>query len=234
MAELDNDGEDLSITDILQRANDSQQENLHTATSGRIEAFYDAASPGHGAQTADITPMVTRRIPLRDGTFTSERMPTLRGVPLMFLGAGGWFIRFPIKQGDTVLLIFAERDLAWWRQTGEVSDPLDIRHHHLAHAIALPGLRSRPGALPAQTGGDALELGHTSGSTIRIEEDGTIRLGGTSAVHKAADATLVHAELLKIQTTLASLAGATFVTPYPPLSDDGIVQSVEATKVTVL
>jgi hypothetical protein len=206
MSALDRD-DDISLEVMLERFRDAWQDELHTAIPGRVES-YDATS-----QTATVKPLIRRALPKSDGSFAYEPLPAIHAVPITFPGAGGWFLRFPLTAGDTVLLVVCERDLARWRVTGEESVPVDVRAHHLSHAVAIPGLRSRQNQLPTPTG-DALELGHTSGATIRVNNDGTIQLGGTGATDLVALSSLVSTELTKIHTTLGSLTGAAFGVPY--------------------
>lgn len=196
-AEPQREGDGLDMRELLERFRDSLQEDLHTALPGIVQS-YDAAT-----QRADIVPGLNRILPTREGEPVSELMPTLRAVPVVFPGSGDWFVRWPISAGDEVLLVICERDPARWLQTGDRSDPIDVRAHHLAHAVAIPGLRSRPGQLPAPSG-SALELGEVGGASIRIEGDGTIRLGGVGAVATVAAAAKVDAVLTAIATTVIS------------------------------
>lgn len=228
MGEFHNDSDDLTLGEVLERHRDATQEELHTQLPGRIESF-DAAN-----QVADVTPMLTRRIPRRDGSFLSERMPTLRAVPVVFPGAGGWFMRFPLVAGDTVMLVMLERDAARWRVTGELSDPIDIRHHHLAHAVAIPGLRSRPGKLPAPTG-TALEFGHVGGSTIRINDDGSIQAGGPGATSFVSLADKIDAVVNAITgAVIAPGDGGAAIKAAVVLAWTGVGNSSAATKVKAL
>lgn len=190
------EGDGLDMREVLERFRDSWQEDLHTALPGIIQS-YDAAT-----QRADIVPGLNRILPTREGEPVSELMPTLRSVPVVFPGSGDWFVRWPISAGDEVLLVICERDPARWLQTGERADPIDVRAHHLAHAVAIPGLRSRPGKLPPPDGeSPALILGHRTGSTLRIEDDGTVRLTG------AADPSPV-ALSPTLDAVIAAIAGA--------------------------
>jgi hypothetical protein len=232
--ELENDADDVSLEDALERLLDAREEELHTALPGRIES-YDAA-----AQVADVTPLIRRAVPRADGGTLAEPMPTIRAVPVVWPRAGDWFLHMPLAPGDTVLLVCCERDLARWRQTGELSDPVDRRAHHLAHAVAIPGVYPRTEPLN-DTPIDKLVIGKQFSGigepaipvlTVRIGPF-DIKLGTESASDFVALASLVAAELAKIQTTLgtgsAPVGGGTvtFGTPYVPAS-------VAATKVKAL
>ena len=146
----------ITLDVVLEAFRAAIEEELHVALPGRIVSF-DATT-----QMADIDPLVRRSVASVDGSRVIELMPTIRSVPILFPGASNYFFRHPLVVGDTVLLIFCERDFARWHVTGELSDPIDLRQHHLAHAVAIPGFRSRDSALPAPTG-NFIEIGKRGG-----------------------------------------------------------------------
>jgi hypothetical protein len=188
--ELDTD--DFSLETTLDLCRDRWAEEMHTALPGKIES-YDASK-----QMADVTPLIRRALPREDGTLASEPMPTIRAVPVIWPRTGDFFVHLPLAAGDTVLLVCCERDFARWMQTGEASDPLDVRHHHLSHAVAIPGFfpRSNPVG-SSNTPSDALVIGKDGGATIRVK-NAEIKIG-TNASQFAALANLVKARLDTIQ-----------------------------------
>jgi hypothetical protein len=181
--------DDLSREDLAELERRAFAEELHTALPGRVES-YDAAT-----QTADVRPMVRRALPNVEGTTTPEDMPIVRSVPVVWPRVGSWFLHMPLEAGDSVLLVCLERDAARWRQTGDVSDPIDHRQHHLAHAVAVPGLFPRAAALSGLPAGK-LAIGKSGGLTMTIG-DTTIDLGAASQF--VALANLVNARLDTIQ-----------------------------------
>jgi hypothetical protein len=181
MSDVDPDDE-LQLGDVLERARESWLEMLHTALPGRVES-YDA-----DAQTADVTPMVRRRVPTESGRRVSEAMPTVRAVPIVWPRTGDWYVHLPLAAGDTVLLVCLERDPSrWLGNGGELCDPIDVRSHHLAHAVAIPGLYPRAAAL-TDTPSDALVIGHRDGATLRVQSDGTVVIDATSILLGSAGA----------------------------------------------
>lgn len=68
--------------------------------------------------------------------------PLLVNVPIVFLNGGGAYLTFPIAPGDTCLVMFCDRDIDNWLQTGAVSPPNSDRAHDLNDAVALVGLRN--------------------------------------------------------------------------------------------
>jgi hypothetical protein len=74
---------------------------LHTCLLGKIQSF-DGQK-----MTADVVPLAKRK--LADGRM--EAMPLISQAPVMFMYANGFFIRPPLKPGDLVVVVFAEREL---------------------------------------------------------------------------------------------------------------------------
>ena len=90
--------------------------SLHCALPGTVESF-DA-----DAGTAVIRPAV-------------KGMPLLRDVPV--------FMPVPLDvfPGDLCLVIFADRDIDAWLESGEPEEPASGRMHSLSDAFAFVGFR---------------------------------------------------------------------------------------------
>lgn len=119
-----------SLPDLLAQAFEYKARSLHTAIPGRVEAFDGETG------LADVQPMV--KIRLVDGRHQS--MPVVTDVPIVFPSAGGASITFPVKRGDGVLLIFAERAIEKWLISGREVDAGDRRRHSMTDGMAIPGL----------------------------------------------------------------------------------------------
>lgn len=87
-------------------------------------------------QLAKVQPSFKRTY--QDGEKVS--MPPIFNVPVAHPRAGSAIIHMPLKKGDSVLLVFADRSIDKWLTTGGNVDPDDTRDHHLSDAIAYPGL----------------------------------------------------------------------------------------------
>jgi hypothetical protein len=212
--------DEVGLGAVLEQFRHSLQEELHTAIPGRVES-YDIE-----AQTADVRPMIRAAIPRRGGGVLSEELPTIRAVPVVHPRWGDFSIHAPLAAGDSVLLIMCERDIARWRQTGQISDPLDRRAHHLAHAVAIPGLYPRTGNLGADARpADAMVIGRVAGEVttrIVIGTDGVvtidasqIRLGSPDAADGVALASKVNEQVDAITAALDALANGA------PVANDG-------------
>ncbi len=141
--------------------------DVHTAMPARVERF-DAAK-----QVADCAPLLQARIETEAG-FETVALPVVPNVPVVFPGGGEFRVTFPVKPGDVVLLVFSEASLDRWQALDGVQ-PGDERRHHLADAIAIPGLHSdkRPWKGHSTAGAT---IGHDTGPGIVLLADG-VQLG---------------------------------------------------------
>ncbi len=86
---------------------------------------YDAA-----AQRVSVKPLIQDRyVDLATGAETSEDLPVIVDVPVLFPQGGGYRITFPLAVGDVGWLQFADRSLDVWLNRGGVVDPGDSRTH---------------------------------------------------------------------------------------------------------
>ena len=143
--------------DIIRNAINARLCNVHTALPGIVKA-YDAET-----NKATIQPALNKNF-----TTGEMPMPILENVPVMFPS----FIRFPLNEGDYVLLIFAERSLDLWLSVGGQVTPTDPRKFDLSDAIAIPGLMPFTETFPNNNNQDFVI--NYAGSNIRIEANGDI------------------------------------------------------------
>lgn len=88
----------------------------------------------HKTQIARVRPVFKKKY--RDGTV--NKAPLVYEVPVCHPRSSGAFIHLPIKKGDYVLLVFADRSLEEWLQAGGEVLPKDKRAHDITDAFALP------------------------------------------------------------------------------------------------
>lgn len=155
------------VIDALQIATESQLSEVNTMLPGTVVS-YDA-----GRNRAVVRPTLPKA--LADGLPLDA--PTVAEVPILWpASAGGAVFTMPIRPGDGVMLVFAQRSLEGWLG-GNNGAPDDPRRFDLSDAVAIPGLRaSGPGADP-----DAVVLA-LDGAILRLEPGGTARLTVTKLV----------------------------------------------------
>lgn len=143
------------------------QFELHTAMPGIVESFDPAR------MTVSVQPAIRGAVKRRDGSVYSTPLPMLVDVPVCFQGGGGYIATFPIKKGDDCLVIFSERCIDAWWQSGGVQEPVEFRMHDLSDGFALVGVRSQPNVVSGGVATDAAELRRDDGMAL-------IRLTGTA------------------------------------------------------
>ena len=167
-----------TLGETLNRGAARQISRIRVALPARVET-YDAAT-----QQVSVQPLIQDGYTDEAGERQADRLPVIPHVPVVFPGAGGFRVTFPIAVGDTVLLVFSSSSLDQWLALGGEVDPKDDRRHDLSDAIAIPGLRDFAHALtsaPTST----MSIGKDGGPTIEIGAD--IQAGGSSALAVASD-----------------------------------------------
>ena len=106
-------------------------ENIHVSMIGKIESYNPQTN------RASITPVGTMTCP----DWQELPFPTIHNVPIQYpCGNGGKSgVTFPVKQGDTCIIIFADHQIENFL-SGEKSD--DMRNHSMNDAYAIPTLFS--------------------------------------------------------------------------------------------
>lgn len=190
-----------TLDNVLRRAMESHQMNIHTALPGRVET-YDAAT-----QLANVKPLIKRAF-VADEVETLEPLPIINNVPVQFPRAGIRFISLPIKVGDHVLLVFNERSIDKWQAgSGDDTDPTDLRMHNLSDAVAIPGFYPDSEKLD-DADPDNIVIGEDGGVQVHVADD-KIELGEKGSSDKASLDSKVQIELTRIAVELSALT--TFV-----------------------
>lgn len=133
-----------SLTEIISEAVSARLLDVMTALPGRVES-YDRTK-----RVADVTLCVRRAIHDELGDVQHEEVPAIPNVPVQFPNGGGTSITWDLAKGDFVLLLFCSWSIGQWRETGEVSEPVDLRRHSLGNPIALAGVLPKSGTLPTE------------------------------------------------------------------------------------
>lgn len=172
--------------DALKNIITQEQENVHVSMIGKIESFDPSTN------RASITPFGSMTAP----DWKEIPYPTIHNVPLQFpCGNGGKSgMTFPIKQGDTCIIIFSDHQLDSFL-SGVESD--DMRNHSMndAYAIptvfsdAVPTLKNHPNDVCIFHNGSLVRL-NSSYMTISLADGTFVSIGsgdcvvnGISVVH---------------------------------------------------
>jgi hypothetical protein len=104
--------------------------SLNCCMPGIIQSFNATSC------TCVVQPVFNRKLP--DGTVKAR--PVLADCPVYFPGGGGGRLTFPVKAGDQCLIVFQDRRIDEWFQSGAQSLPADVRMHDLSDGIVIVGL----------------------------------------------------------------------------------------------
>ena len=152
---------------------EARLKELHTAMPGIIQSF-DAAT-----QLASVQPTIRRIFVTRDGDseiLIPSDLPILINVPVIYPRGGGFSFTFPVKQGDECLLVFCERSIDNWHETGKVKKPGARRFHSLSDATAFVGLSSVPNKIPTYDDTNLVLKKDDESVYIKIKENSDLDL----------------------------------------------------------
>lgn len=142
--------------------------DMHICLPAKIVAY------DYTKQKAIVQPLINQK--LTNGEVI--KLPQIYNVPVVQLVSGGASITLPVKIGDKVLLIFADKSLEEWLKSGKQVTPDDPRSNNLTDAIAILGLRDFGTNSPAQNNTDLLIK--YSGSEIVLKPNGNIDINATN------------------------------------------------------
>lgn len=194
-----------TMATAIAEAIDSRLIDVHTALPGQIQT-YDPDT-----QTADVVPMIRRPLEeLSTREIVHEDLPVLPNIPVAFPRSASYFISFPLKPGDFVMVLFSKYSIDQWRAKGKVTAPGDIGNLTLTGGVAIPCLYPDAEAL-AGAHADDMVAGKDGGTQIHIKDGGTAEV--TSTGNAAADDFVAQAgkaltELQDVKTDLDNVKSA--------------------------
>lgn len=193
--------------DILRQAIQSQISDMHTCMPAKITEY------SHETQKAKVKPTLIKRY--KDKTL--QELPEITNVPVIFPRSKNFSMHWPLSSGDPVMLLFSERSLDQWLNTGKEGAPLDTRKFDLSDAIAIPGLYSFAEPSPAPDNDNFyIEMGK---SKLKLSSDGKICFKGLTE------------ELMSLLNDLFSeIQGITVDTPQGP----GFISVASKASISVL
>jgi hypothetical protein len=155
------DKRERSCTDEekIRLAFDAMQAGLWTSMPGTIQSFDEVN------MTSVVQPTIMGRIRDKVGKIIYVPMPLLVDCPTQFVGGGGFTQTFPVKEGDECLVIFADRCIDAWWQSGGIQQPMELRMHDLSDSFVILGFRSKPRVL-ANISTTSVQLRSDDGGTF--------------------------------------------------------------------
>jgi len=161
----------MSLFTVIQSHINKLKDTLYTNSVGEIVAINGTNS----ITSVDVRPSVNRLY--NDGE--ERQKPTIYNVPVVFPSGGGGIISFPLKVGDTVLLIFGREDISNFLKDKRLGRPATQRKFSINDAIAIPCLNPFNDTLEPSK--DNVEIKY-KGSTVRIDSEGNVAVESQSKV----------------------------------------------------
>lgn len=188
-----------SLADVVEAGVEAGLARVELLVPCRVEA-YDAA-----AQTVRVGPLLRELVADGDGNEVAHDLPVMDVVPVEWPGGGGARLTFPLKVGDTGVVVFAGRSLDEWKAApNRVVTPADTRRHSMTDCVFRPGLKS-PAAPWKGVRTDAVTLGYDGPDGMQVHvTSGGIALGEPSPAYAVALAEKVLAELNALKSALSS------------------------------
>jgi hypothetical protein len=152
----------------------SWQSNIFTALPG----IYQAA--GKGNQTANVQPSVKAKVLGQDGNWSDMTLPLCINCPICWPGGGGFQLTFPLSSGDEGLIVFAQRCIDSWWQSGGVQSQAEMRMHDISDGFFIPAMLSQSKAPATAASTSTVQLRSADGATY-IE----VASGNVVNVHSA-------------------------------------------------
>lgn len=196
---------EMPLVDAVQMVVDATLEGVRICLPGQVES-YDPKT-----RKANIKPMLKRVY--ADGEIQS--LPVLTAVPVVWPAGAGGGLAFPLTRGDGVLILFSERNMENYLESGVESKPVDGRKFAMSDAIAIPGLYSFKAPSPFKDNTSARFT--FGGATVRLQKGGKMAIGNAQA------------ELLDIVSQTLQLLATTANTPAAPGSPLNPAMATQAT-----
>ncbi|HCQ8601010.1 Gp138 family membrane-puncturing spike protein [Klebsiella michiganensis] len=173
-----------ALAEVLASERKTLNEQLRVALPGIIQSF------DPDAVTAVVQPAIRYIERDNDGNKVTQDYPLLVDVPVVFPRGGGCTLTFPVKEGDECLVIFADRCIDFWWQSGGIQEPVDGRMHDLSDAFCIVGPQSQ-----------AKKISGISTTTAQLRtDDGTafieVAAGGDITATTAGNATINAPEIV--------------------------------------
>jgi phage baseplate assembly protein gpV len=194
-ARIDND---LVATQALLK---SQQSNIFTALPG----IYKGAGKGH--QTANVQPAVQAKVRNQSGGWDNVTLPMCINCPICWPGGGGFQLTFPLSEGDEGLIVFAQRCIDSWWQSGGVQPQAEMRMHDISDGFFIPAMLSQAKAPSTAASTSTVQLRDAAGATyIEIASGNTVNVHAATAINLVGPVNITGA--LTVSGTITGPSGA--------------------------
>jgi hypothetical protein len=156
---------------VLRKALESFGRNLWCCLPGLIEKV------DFQKMTCVVQPAIQAILFDEKGGRKPVNLPLFEDVPIWYPQGGFGVLTFPIKKGDECLVVFADRCIDAWWQSGGIQGQIEFRQHDLSDGFALVGVRSQPRVLNPSPDPENVQLRSEDGKThVSMKPDGTVAM----------------------------------------------------------
>lgn len=160
---------DATQTELLEQAKENAMMDVRVSMPARIVSFDPATKT---AQVEICMQMV-------DDDDSAIEYPPLVDCPCLFTRGGGFHVVHPYSAGDSGLVLFSDRCLDGWFESGKTAPPMDFRVHSMSDAYFIGGADHLGNVSPIVSG--AMFIGKDDNSAgLQINSDGSLILKGAS------------------------------------------------------
>lgn len=160
---------DATQTELLEQAKENAMMDVRVSMPARIVSFDPATKT---AQVEICMQMV-------DDDDSAIEYPPLVDCPCLFTRGGGFHVVHPYSAGDSGLVLFSDRCLDGWFESGKTAPPMDFRVHSMSDAYFIGGADHLGNVSPIVSG--AMFIGKDDNSAgLQINADGSLILKGAS------------------------------------------------------
>ena len=133
--------------------------------------------------------------------------------PVLLPTVQGFHLTMPIQKGDECLLIFADRCIDNWFDTGDVSSQAEHRVHHISDGFAFIGGNSKPNAIPGYSTDSMVIRNTANDQKITLKPSGDIDIETTANVNVTCKQAVVKASAsVTLDTPATAITGKLDVT----------------------
>ncbi|WP_241603829.1 Gp138 family membrane-puncturing spike protein [Rosenbergiella nectarea] len=153
-------------------------ETLRRKTSANVRVSMPGIIQSFNAEKCTVTvqPAISGWGQDGAGNLVSKDLPLLQDCPVIFPRGGGVSLTFPLIEGDECLIIFADRGIDFWHQSGGINKAVDDRMHDLSDAFVIPGPMSERRALKSVST-NSIQIRTDSGAQfIELTQSGAVNI----------------------------------------------------------
>lgn len=130
----------------------------------------------------EVTPQIQMVARDLNGVESPKDMPVLSRIPVGYFKAGGMVVTVPVQVGDEGIILFSDRGLSLWKETGRKAPPRETEFHGLNGAMFLPMPTSAGGAVQNFDPSSLYVGSEDQQAFLRIQSGGLITLSASASI----------------------------------------------------